>query len=85
MPDQHVDFRDFCQYAVLDNMDCAALNSTCFALILFSQFNILLNNMQADNKIFLLRSHLLQQAINVVSSQQPSAVRQHDGTQQGRC
>ena len=28
-------------------------------------------------------SHLLQQAINTVSSQQPSAVRQHDGTQQG--
>ena len=35
MPDQHVDFRDFCQHDVLDNMDCAALNSTCFALILF--------------------------------------------------
>ena len=52
MPDQHVDFRDFCQHAVLDNMDCATLNSTCFALILFSQFNILLNNMQPDNKIF---------------------------------
>ena len=44
MPDQHVDFRDFCQHAVLDNMYCATLNSTCFALILFQQFNILLNN-----------------------------------------
>ena len=85
MPDQHVDFRDFCQHDVLDNMDCATLNSTCFALILFPQFNTLLNNMRPDNKIFLLRSHLLQQAINAVSSQQPSAVRQHDGTQQGRC
>ena len=35
MPDQHVDFRDFCQHDVLDNMDYAALNSTCFALIFF--------------------------------------------------
>ena len=33
MPDQHVDFRDFCQHDVLDNMDYAALNSTCVALI----------------------------------------------------
>ena len=52
MPDQHIDFRDFCQHDVLDNMDCATLNSTCFALILFPQFNTLLNNMRPDNKIF---------------------------------
>ena len=77
------DLHSFWQHDVLDNMDCATLNSTCFALILFSQFNILLNNMQPDNKI-LSSSRLLQQAINVVSSQQPIAVRQHDGSQQGR-
>ena len=56
-----------------------------FALIFVSSVqHFVEQQMRLDNKI-LCRSHLLQQAINAVSSQQPSAVRQHDGTQQGRC
>ena len=94
MPDQHVDFRGFWQHDVLDNMNFSTLNSTCFALILFQQFNILLNNsevssedvnMRADNsERFRLPAAICFNEQSTLRAFNNRVQReQHDGTQQG--